>query len=81
MTYQEQNPLSYEYICEKQQAEKQLLAIQQKYPEQYINMNLDDDVDDIICYMKQGQDPIHIGRSSCPQLCLIHLVMEHPGEK
>ena len=52
-----QNPLSYEYLHEKQQADEQLLALQQKYPEQYINMNLDDDVDDIICYVKQGQDP------------------------
>ncbi len=39
------------------QADEQLLALQQKYPEQYINMNLDDDVDNIICYVKQGQDP------------------------
>ena len=57
MTYPEQNPLSYEYLREKQQADEQLLALQQKYPEQYINMNLDDDVDDIICYVKHGQDP------------------------
>ena len=52
MTYPEQNPLSYEYLREKQQADEQLLALKQKYPEQYINTNLDDDVDDIICYMK-----------------------------
>ena len=57
MTYPEQNPLSYEYLHEKQQADEQLLALQQKYPEQYINMNLDNDVNDIICYVKQGQDP------------------------
>ncbi len=43
MTYLEQNPLSYDYLCEKQQAGEQLLALQQKYPDQYINMNLDDD--------------------------------------
>ncbi|KAL7480955.1 hypothetical protein ACHAW6_006629 [Cyclotella cf. meneghiniana] len=57
MTYPEQNPLSYEYLCEKHQAVEQLLALQQKYQEQYINMNLDDDVNDIISYVKQGQDP------------------------
>ena len=34
MTYPEQNPLSYEYLREKQQADGQLLALQQKYPEQ-----------------------------------------------
>jgi hypothetical protein len=33
MTYPEQNPLSYEYLCEKQQADKKLQALQQKYPE------------------------------------------------
>ncbi len=32
MTYPEQNPLSYEYLREKQQADEQLLALQQKYP-------------------------------------------------
>jgi hypothetical protein len=51
MTYPEQNPLSYEYLREKQQADGQLLVLQQKYPEQYINMNMNDDVYDIICYM------------------------------
>ena len=30
-------------------ADKQLLALQQKYPGQYINMALDNDVEDIIC--------------------------------
>ena len=57
MTYTDHNPLRYEYLHEKQQTDKQLQALQQKYPDQYINMNLDDDVDDIICYKGQEQDP------------------------
>ena len=87
MTYPEQNPLSYEYLHEKQQADKQLLALQQKYPEQYINMNLDDDVDDIICYVKQGQDPNSQWKIALPASMLdetvkwFHTVMGHPGER
>ena len=87
MTYLEQNSLSYEYLYEKQQADEQLLALQQKYPEQYINMNLDDDVDDIICYVKQGQDPNSQWKIALPASMLdktvkwFHTVMGHPGEK
>jgi len=50
-------PLSYEHLHEKLETDEQLLALQQKYPEQYINMNLDDDVGDIICYVIPGNDP------------------------
>ena len=57
MTYPEQNALSYEYLREQQEADEQLLILQQKFPEQYINMNLDDDVGDIVCYVKPGNDP------------------------
>ena len=87
MTYPEQNPKSYEYIREKQQADKQLLALQQKYPEQYINMNLDDDVDDIIRYVKHGQDPNSQWKIALPASMLdetvkwFHTVMGHPSEK
>ena len=85
--YPEQNPLSYEYLREKQQADKQLLALQQKYPEQYINMNLDDDVDDIICYVKQGQDPNSQWKIVLPASMLdktvkwFHTVMGTPSKR
>ena len=46
----EENLLNYEYIKEQQQADARLLARQDKYPAQYINKSLDDDVEDIICY-------------------------------
>ncbi len=87
MTYPEQNPLSYEYLHEKQQADEQLLALQQKYPEQYINMNLDDEVDDIICYVKQVQDPNSQWKIALSIYMLdktvkwFHTVMGHPSEK
>jgi hypothetical protein len=66
MTYPEQNPLSYDYLCEKQEADEQLLALQQKYPEQYINMNLDNDVGDIICYVKPGNHPVKQWKIASP---------------
>ena len=87
MTYLEQNPQSYEYLHEEQPADEQLLSLQQKYLEQYINMNLDNDVNDIICYVKQGQDPNSQWKIVLPASMLdktvkwFHTVMGHPGEK
>jgi hypothetical protein len=46
-----QNPLSFSCIREKQQQDEQLLALHVKYPEQYIYTSLDEDVDDIICFV------------------------------
>lgn len=48
----DQNPLNYAHIHEQQQQDDKLLALQVKYPENYVYMDLDDDVDDIICYKK-----------------------------
>ncbi len=44
-------------FCELQQQDKQLLALQVKYPEIYVNLQLDDDIDDIICYKKDPTQP------------------------
>ena len=50
-------------------------------------MNLDDDVDDIICYVKQGQDPNSQWKIVLPASMLdetvkwFHTVIGHPGEK
>ena len=49
----EQNPLSFHHIREKQQADTKLLALVQKFPQNYIYKCLDDDVEDIICYVKK----------------------------
>jgi hypothetical protein len=52
------NPLNYAYICELlQQQDNQLLALQVKYPDNYVNPQLDDDDDDIICYKKDPTQP------------------------
>jgi hypothetical protein len=48
----ENNPLSYAYIREKQQADQNLLALVTKFPNNYIYLKLDDDVKDIVCYKK-----------------------------
>ena len=50
LEHPENNPLSYAYIHEKQQEDHALLALQAKYPNNYVNMELDDEGDNIICY-------------------------------
>jgi hypothetical protein len=37
----DENPLNYAHICEWQQQDKQLLALQVKYPDNYVNLQLD----------------------------------------
>ncbi len=53
----DENPLNYAHICELQQQDKQLLALQVKNPDIYVNLQLDDNVDDIICYKKDSTQP------------------------
>jgi hypothetical protein len=50
----DENPLNYAHICDLQQQDKQLLALQVKYPDNYVNLQLDDNVDDIIYYKKDS---------------------------
>jgi hypothetical protein len=82
-----QNPLSFACIREQQQQDEQLLALQVKYPQQYIYKSLDEDVDDIICYVRPGDTPDEQWRIALPQQMLeetvkwFHQVMGHPGEK
>jgi len=82
----EENPLNYGYIREQQQADARLLARQEKYPEQYINISLDDDVDDIICYVRPT-DNQNQWRIALPEQMLdktiswFHQIMGHPGSK
>jgi hypothetical protein len=67
-----------------QQQDKQLLALQVKYPTNYVNLQLDDNIDDIICYKK---DPTHSKwKIALPESMVVdtvkwsHQVMGHPGE-
>jgi hypothetical protein len=48
----ENNPLSYPYIREKQQEDDALLALLNKYPNNYVYLKLDDETEPIICYKK-----------------------------
>ena len=48
----ERNPLNYAHICEQQQEDAKLLALQTQSPDNYVSLQLDPDVDDIICYKK-----------------------------
>ncbi len=69
-----------------QQADAKLLDIQQKFPNVYINKCLDDDVEDIICHVKEHADPTTQWKIALPEQMLeetvlwFHQVMGHPGQ-
>eukprot|EP00804_Cyclotella_cryptica_P013072 CCRYP_002362-RA/>CCRYP_002362-RA protein AED:0.62 eAED:0.33 QI:0/-1/0/1/-1/0/1/0/295 len=46
----ERNPLNYAHIREQQQQDAKLLALQAQHPDNYVTLQLDPDVKDIICY-------------------------------
>jgi hypothetical protein len=53
----EENPINYAHIRGLQQQDEQLLALQVKNPDNYVNLQLGDKVDDIICYKKDPTQP------------------------
>jgi hypothetical protein len=53
----DENSLNYAHIRELQQQDEQLLALQVKYPDNYVNLQLDGNVNDIICYKKDPTQP------------------------
>jgi hypothetical protein len=77
--------LNYAHICELQQQDKQLLALQVKNPDNYVNIQLNDNVNDIICNKKDPTQPNW--KIVLPELMVVdtvkwfHKVMGHPGEK
>ncbi len=81
----DENPLNYAHIYELQQQDKQLLALQVKNPDTYVNLQLDDNIDDIICYKKDPTQPNW--KIALPESMVVdtvkwfHQVMGHPGEK
>jgi hypothetical protein len=81
----DENLLNYAHIRELKQQVKQLLALQVKYPNNYVNLQLDDDVNDIICYKKDPTQPNW--KITLPKSMVVdtvkwfHQVMGHPGEK
>ena len=46
------NPLNYTRVWELQQQDEKLPALHNKYPDNYVKLKLDDNIDDIICYNK-----------------------------
>ena len=72
-------------ICKQQQQDEQLLTLQVKYPDQYIYTSLDKEVDDIMWYVHQGDNPDEQWCIALPQQMLeeivkwFHQVMGHPG--
>jgi hypothetical protein len=81
----DEDPLNYAHTPELQQQDGQLLALQVNYPDNYVNLQLDDNVDDIICYKKDPTEPNW--KIVLPELMVVdtviwfHQVMGHPGEK
>jgi hypothetical protein len=76
--------LNYAHICEQQQQDEKLLALQARYPDNYINLQLDDDVDKIICYNKDpAQDNWKIALPEsivADTVKWFHQGMGHPGD-
>jgi hypothetical protein len=64
---------------------KQVLGLQGKYPDSYINLQLDNNVDGIICYKNNPAQPNW--KIALPESMVVdtikwfHQVMQHPGEK
>jgi hypothetical protein len=77
--------LNYAHICDLQQQDKQLLALQVKNPDNYVNLQLYDNVNDIVCYKKDPTQPnwkIDLPESMVVDTVkLFHQVMGHPGIK
>jgi hypothetical protein len=80
----DENLLNYSHIRELQQQDKQLLALQVKYPDSYVFLQLDDNVNDIICFKKYSTQPnckIVLPESmSADTVKYVHQVMGRPGE-
>jgi hypothetical protein len=81
----DEKPLNYAHIHELQQQDEQLLALQVKYPDNYVNLQLDNNVDDIICYKKDPTQPNwKIALPESMEVYTVkwfHQVMGHPDEK
>jgi hypothetical protein len=52
-----ENPLGYACVHKQQHQDRQLLALQAKYPEQYAYKSFGKDLDGIICYVHPGDNP------------------------
>jgi hypothetical protein len=76
--------LNCSHNCERQQQDEKLPALQAKYSDNYLNLQLDNDVDNIICYRKDPtQDNWEIALPESMVTDTVkwfYQVMGHPGE-
>jgi hypothetical protein len=77
--------LNHAHICELQQQDEQPLALQAKYPDNIVILQMYDGINDIICCKK---DPTQSDwKIVLPESMLVdtikwfHQVMGHPGKK
>ena len=83
----EQNPLNYDHIREQQQTDRKLLDLHRQYPQNYFYKSLTDDVEDILCHVKEHDDPNTKWRIALPESMIeqtvhwFHKLMGHPGQK
>jgi hypothetical protein len=81
----EDNPMDLENIKERQDHDKKLLQSTVKYPEWYTCKTIND-VDDILCYIKPGDNPAN-WKIALPEDLIkstikwYHQVTGHPGSK
>jgi hypothetical protein len=68
----DENLMNYAHIRELQQQDKQLLTLQVKYLDNHVNLQLDDDVNDIICYKKDPTQPN--GKIALPESMVVDTV-------
>jgi hypothetical protein len=77
--------VNYAQFHESQTQDKKLLALKVKYPDKYVNLQLVDGIDDIICYKKDSTQPnwkIALPKSMVVDtLKWFHQVMGHPGKE
>jgi hypothetical protein len=80
-----ENPLNMKWIREQQQNDPELLASAMKYPERYVNKNVDDTK--ILCHVKPGDDPetqwkIALAQGmALPTINWFHQILGHPGTR
>ena len=83
---EDEHPLDMEVIKERQQADEVLLKRVKAYPNQYLTKQLAT-VTDILCHVKEGEDPktqLRIALSQDmiePTVKWFHKVTGHPGSK
>jgi hypothetical protein len=68
----DENLLNYAHIHDLQQQDEKLLALQVKYPDNYVNLQLDNNVDDIICHKKNPTQ--HNWKIALPESMIVDTV-------